>query len=95
MPDTAVLSVLCVNDFAALRMNMGGAREPAILLTEPLPQSAATDYGTAHGLCNKTFGPEWVPAAPSTVANFAAFLPAGQPVWLWDGMAGRLVQYAP
>src|SRR5690606_31022568 len=63
-PDSAVLPVLCINDFAVLRMNSGGASEPAILLTEPLPQSAATDYGAAHTLCNKTFGPEWVPAGP-------------------------------
>ena len=95
VPDTAVLPVLCTNDFALLRMNAGGESEPAILLTEPLPQDAATDYGAAHALCNKTFGPEWVTAGPSTVESFAAFLPAGQPVWLWDGMAGRLVQYAP
>ena len=94
-PDTAVLPVLCTNDFAVLRMNAGGESEPAILLTEPLPQDAATDYGAAHALCNKTFGPEWVPAGPSTVESFVTYLPAGQPVWLWDGMAGRLVQYAP
>ena len=94
VPDASVLPVLCTNDFAVLRMNMGGESEPAILLTDPLPQDAATDYGAAHALCNKTFGPEWVPAGPSTVEGFVAYLPAGQPVWLWDGMAGRLVQYA-
>ncbi len=94
-PDTAVLPVLCTNDFAVLRMNLGGDTEPAIQLTAPLPQDAATDYGAAHALCNKTFGAEWVTASPATVESFAAFLPAGQPLWLWDGMAGRLVQYAP
>lgn len=95
VPDVSLLPALCTNDFAVVRMNLGGESEPAILLTDPLPQDAATDYSSAHALCNKTFGPEWVPADPSTVKNFVTYLPAGQPVWLWDGMAGRLVQYAP
>jgi len=95
VPDTAVLPVLCTNDFAVLRMNSGGDSEPAIQLTAPLAQNAATDYGSAHALCNKTFGPEWVPAGPSTVDGFAGYLPADQAVWLWDGMAGRLIRHAP
>ena len=52
----ALLPLLCINDFAVFRMNIGGDEEPAILFTEPLPQDAATDYGTVHPLCNKTFG---------------------------------------
>lgn len=94
-PDAAVLPLLCVNDFALVRMSIHGGEEPAIQFTEPLPQSAAVNYLEAHPLCNKVFGPEWVPASPSTVAEFTRFLPAGQEVWLWDGMAQALVRYAP
>ncbi|HAJ38150.1 MAG TPA: hypothetical protein DCL15_20960, partial [Chloroflexi bacterium] len=61
--------------------------------TEPLAQDAATDYGQAHALCNKTFGPEWVHAGPGDVERFAQFLPEGQAFWVWDGMAGSLVRY--
>ncbi len=93
-PDAAVLPLLCVNDFALIRMSSGGAEEPAIQLTESLPQSAATNFLEAHPLCNKVFGSEWVPASPSTVAEFTRFLTGGQEVWLWDGMAQSLVRFA-
>ncbi len=91
-PDAAVLPLLCVNDFALIRMSSGD-EEPAIQLTEPLPQSAAVNYLEAHPLCNRVFGPEWVPASPSTVEGFSRFLPAGQTMWLWDGMTQSLVRF--
>jgi hypothetical protein len=71
-------------------MNAGGADEPAVQFTEPLAQDAATDYGQAHALCNKTFGPEWVQAGPSNLPDFAGRLPPDLDFWLWDGMAGQL-----
>ena len=94
-PDAGLRPLLCVNSFAVTRMNIGGAAEPAIQFTDPLPQDAATDYGAAHALCNRTFGLEWVQAGPSDLANFAAYLPAGADFWVWDGMAGGLVRYTP
>ncbi len=93
--ETALLPLLCINDFAALRLAAGGADEPAILFTEPLTQDAATDYGQVHALCNKTFGAEWVHAGPPDPDKFALFLPANRDFWVWDGMAGSLVRYAP
>lgn len=90
--DTARLPLLCINEFAVNRMNAGGAEERAVQFTEPLAQDAATDYGQAHALCNKTFGPEWVQAGPSHLPGFAAYLPPERDFWLWDGMAGQLVR---
>lgn len=92
-PDAARLPLLCINDFALIRLAAGADDGPAIQFTEPLTQDAATDYGQAHALCNKTFGPEWVHAGPSDVERFAQFLPEGQAFWVWDGMAGSLVRY--
>lgn len=92
-PDAAQLPLLCINDFALVRMAAGASDGPAIQFTEPLAQDAATDYGQAHALCNKTFGPEWVHAGPGDVERFAQFLPEGQAFWVWDGMAGSLVRY--
>lgn len=91
-PDAARLPLLCINDFALTRLAAGAADDPAILFTEPVAQDAATDYGQAHALCNKTFGAEWVQAGPGDVERFARFLPEGQPFWVWDGMAGSLVR---
>jgi hypothetical protein len=88
--DTVRLPLLCINEFAVNRMNAGGADEPAVQFTEPLAQDAATDYGQAHALCNKTFGPEWVQAGPSNLPDFAGRLPPDLDFWLWDGMAGQL-----
>ncbi|HHY58601.1 MAG TPA: hypothetical protein GYA08_24555 [Chloroflexi bacterium] len=92
-PEAAQLPLLCINDFALVRMAAGASDEPAIEFTEPLAQDAATDYGQAHALCNKTFGAEWVQAGPGDVPRFAQFLPAGQPFWVWDGMARSLIRY--
>lgn len=91
-PDNALLPLLCINDFAVIRMSIGGPAEPAIRFTEPVAQDAATDYGAAHALCNKTFGPEWVQAGPSNLADYAPYLPAEADFWVWDGMAGSLVR---
>jgi hypothetical protein len=93
-PDASQLPLLCINDFALVRLAAGIAAddELAVQFTTPLAQDAATDYGQAHALCNKTFGAEWVHANPGDVERFAEFLPEGQPFWVWDGMAGSLVQ---
>ena len=93
-PDASWLPLLCINDFALVRLAAGIAAddEVAIQFTVPLAQDAATDYGQVHALCNKTFGAEWVHANPGDVERFAAFLPADQPFWVWDGMARSLVQ---
>ena len=92
---TLLLPLLCINDFALVRMAAGVPPEPAIQFTAALAQDAATDYGEAHALCNKTFGPEWVQAGPSDLADFVAYLPNEQDFWIWDGMAGSLVRYEP
>ena len=90
-PDVSLLPLLCINDFALARIAAGTAADgPAVQFTEPVAQDAATDYGQAHALCNKTFGAEWVQASPGDVERFAEFLPAGQLFWVWDGMAGSL-----
>jgi hypothetical protein len=96
-PDASQLPLLCINDFALVRLAAGiaAANERTVQFTMPLAQDAATDYGRAHALCNKPFGPEWVQAGPGDVERFAEFLPAGQPFWVWDGMAGGLVRTAP
>lgn len=91
--DAARLPLLCINDFALVRIAAGANDGPVIQFTDPLPQDAATDYGQAHALCNKTFGAEWVQAGPGDVERFAQFLPAGEAFWVWDGMAGSLVRY--
>lgn len=91
-PDASWLPLLCINDFMLVRMAAGTADGPAVQFTEPVAQDAATDYGQAHALCNKTFGAEWVHAGPGDVERFAEFLPEGQSFWVWDGMAGSLVQ---
>ena len=95
--DAAQLPLLCINDFALVRRAAGAAAdgELAVQFTTPLAQSAATDYGQAHALCNKPFGAEWMQAGPGDVERFAEFLPADQPFWVWDGMAGGLVRAAP
>ena len=94
-PDAAQLPLLCINDFALTRIAAGAADAPPIQFTEAVAQDAATDYGQAHALCNKTFGAEWVHANPGDVERFAQFLPADQPFWVWDGMASSLIRYAP
>lgn len=96
-PEVSRLPLLCINDFALIRLAAGIAadNERAVQFTMPLDQDAATDYGQAHALCNKPFGAEWVQAGPGDVERFAQFLPADQPFWVWDGMAGGLVRAAP
>ena len=94
-PDAGLRPLLCSNQSALIRMNLGGAVEPVIQFTDPLPQDAATEYGAVHALCNKTFGPEWVHTGPSDVPDYAAYLPADADFWVWDGMAGGLVRYTP
>jgi hypothetical protein len=93
--DAAQLPLLCVNFRASLLAGEGAPAEDVIRFTAPLSQDAATDYGQAHALCNGTFGAEWMQAGPTDAAGVAAYLPADEPFWVWDGMAGGLVRYAP
>ena len=87
-PVAGLRTLICINQFDVTRVNIGGATEPAIQFTDPLPQDATTDYGAAHALCNQTFGPEWVQAGPSDAPDYAAYLPADTEFWVWDGMVG-------
>ncbi|MBK8049117.1 MAG: hypothetical protein IPK16_19575 [Anaerolineales bacterium] len=89
------LPLLCVNEFAAIRVSSGGAAEPVIQLTDPIRQDEAPGYGEAHALCNKPFGPEWVQAGPNAITEKANDLPVDTAFWIWDGMAGGLVRHPP
>ena len=92
--DAAQLPLLCVNFRASRSAGEGAPAEDMIRFTAPLSQDAATDYGQAHALCNGTFGAEWMQAGPTDADGVAAYLPADEPFWVWDGMAGGLVRYA-
>jgi hypothetical protein len=89
------LPLLCVNEFAAIRMSIGGEAEPVVQFTDPIRQDEASGYAEAHALCNKPFGPEWVQAGPTTPEEKADYIPSETPFWVWDGMAGGLVRYPP